>query len=65
MNKFIKRETTRVRKKIVLEPTVEVKETKPEREIIKKGDKEFIICPRCGWQHSATETRCRFCGKKL
>lgn len=62
MNKFIKRETTRVRKKIVLEPTVEVK---PEREVVKKGDQEFIICPRCGWQHSATETRCRFCGKKL
>ena len=33
--------------------------------IIKKGTKEFIKCPKCGWVHSKEEKSCRFCGAKL
>ena len=33
--------------------------------IIKKGNKEFIKCPKCGWIHSKEEKSCRFCGADL
>ena len=33
--------------------------------IIKKGNKEFIKCPKCGWIHSKDEKSCRFCGAEL
>ena len=62
MNKFIGKKTTKSTKKTVKKDIV-VEEA--PKEVIKKGVQEFIICPRCGWQHSGDTVRCRFCGKKL
>lgn len=51
-------------------PKKEVKIEKVEKReirgtIIKKGNKEFIKCPKCGWVHSKEEKSCRFCGAEL
>lgn len=65
MNKFIKKTTTKktVKKATVKkEAPVKVEETV---EVIKKGDKEFVICPKCGWKHTPDTKRCRFCGAKI
>ena len=62
MNKFIKKTTT---KKTVKKATVKKEAPVETVEVIKKGTKEFITCPRCGWIHSGDTVRCRFCGKKL
>ena len=42
-----------------------IEEKKPERNIIKLGNQEFVICPKCGWQHNVEDTKCRFCGSKM
>lgn len=60
MNKFIKKETKKTRKTTTKKQIVEVKD-----EVIKKGEQEFIICPKCGWQHKFGTEKCRFCGKVL
>ena len=60
MNKFIQKETKKTRKTTTKKPIVEVKD-----EVIKKGEQEFIICPKCGWQHKFGTEKCRFCGKGL
>lgn len=57
MNKFIQKETKKTRKTTTKKPIVE--------EVIKKGEQEFIICPKCGWQHKFGTEKCRFCGKVL
>lgn len=62
MNKFIGKKATKATKKTVKKATV-VEEA--PKEVIKKGEQEFVICPRCGWQHKYGTTKCRFCGKKL
>lgn len=33
--------------------------------IVKRGKKEFVRCPKCGWLHSLDTKKCRFCGAKL
>lgn len=33
--------------------------------IIKKGNKTFVKCPKCGWIHSIDTVKCRFCGAEL
>ena len=56
----------RVKKTIILEEKKEVNiKVKPARNIIKLGNDEYVICPKCGWQHNVKETRCRFCGSKM
>ena len=69
MSKFIKKETKKTPKKTVKkEKPVVVEEVKVEEkpiEVIKKGDQEFVICPKCGWQHPYGTTHCRFCGGKI
>ena len=62
MNKFIGKKATKATKKTVKKATVI---EKAPVEVIKKGEQEFVICPRCGWQHTADTVKCRFCGKKL
>lgn len=62
MNKFIGKKTTKATKKTVKKATV-IEEA--PKEVIKKGVQEFIICPKCGWQHAYGTPKCRFCGKKL
>ena len=62
MNKFIGKKATKATKKTVKKETV-IKEA--PKEVIKKGVQEFVICPRCGWQHAYGTEKCRFCGKKL
>lgn len=65
MSKFIKKPAKKVVKKTVkVEKHIEKNEEKPV-EVIKKGDQEFVICPKCGWKHEAGTKRCRFCGKKI
>lgn len=44
---------------------VKVEKKAIKGEVIKKGDQEFIKCPKCGWIHSSSETKCRFCGADL
>lgn len=44
---------------------IKVEKREIKGEIIKKGNQEFIKCPRCGWVHSLTEKKCRFCGAEL
>lgn len=61
MNKFIGEKAVKAKKKTVKK--VAVKEEPVE--VIKKGVQEFIICPKCGWKHTADTIKCRFCGKKL
>lgn len=69
MNKFIgeKKTTKRVVKKKPVE--VKVKPVLPapaeDVEVIKKGQQEFVKCPKCGWVHPYGTKRCRFCGKGL
>ena len=60
MNKFIGKKTTT--KKTVKKATVKKEAPK---EVIKKGDKEFVICPKCGWKHTPETKKCRFCGAKI
>lgn len=66
MNKFIgkaeKKPVKRTTKKIVKKETPKTKEVV---EVIKKGVQEFVICPKCGWQHGYGTKKCRFCGKKI
>lgn len=71
MSKFIKKPAKKVAKKETKKaakpekkPEVVITE-KPAVEVIKKGDQEFVICPKCGWKHPAGTTRCRFCGGKI
>ena len=62
MNKFIdKKETVSRKKKAVETP----KEKQIKAEIVTKGTKQFLICPKCGWQHPFEEEKCRFCGQTL
>lgn len=62
MNKFIGKKTV----KKTTKKTVKVEAPKEVvAEVIKKGVKEFVICPKCRWQHKAGTEKCRFCGKKL
>ena len=71
MSKFIKKPAKKVAKKETKKAAKPVKKTveaeKPVEtvEVIKKGDQEFVICPKCGWQHPYGTTRCRFCGGKI
>ena len=58
MSKFIKKPTKKVVKK------TPVKKEEPV-EVIKKGVQEFVICPKCGWQHTYGTVKCRFCGGKI
>jgi len=60
MNKFIKKETKKTKKATVKKVVVD-----ENIEVIKKGVQEFIICPKCGWQHKFGTEKCRFCGKVL
>lgn len=62
MNKFIGKKTVKktTKKTVKKEAPKEV-----VAEVIKKGVQEFIICPKCGWKHTADTVKCRFCGKKL
>ncbi len=57
MNKFTDKPKKTRKVKIAEEPK--------KGEIIKKGSQTFVKCPKCGWIHPITETRCRFCGAKL
>lgn len=63
MNKFIGKKTTKTPKKQALKTTKTPK--KPDVEVIKKGDQEFVTCPKCGWLHKFGTQKCRFCGSKL
>lgn len=60
MNKFIQKETKKTRKTTAKKPVVE-----ENIEVIKKGEQEFIICPKCGWQHKFGTEKCPYCGKVL
>lgn len=62
MSKFIKKtvKSKKTTKKVELPKTDE-----PKAEVIKKGEKEFVVCPKCGWKHTPDTTRCRFCGAKI
>lgn len=60
MNKFIQKETKTIRKSTPRKKKVDV-----ECEVIKKGEQEFIICPKCGWQHKFGTEKCPYCGKVL
>lgn len=60
MNKFIKKETKKTTKTTTKKKKVEV-----VNEVIKKGEQEFIICPKCGWQHKFGTKKCPYCGKVL
>lgn len=57
-NKFIDKPQKTAKK---INPVVE------ERKgiIIKKGNKIFAKCPKCGWIHSFDTKKCRFCGAEL
>lgn len=57
MNKFTDKPRKTVKK--------EVKPIEKHGEIIKKGSQTFVICPKCGWQHTIDTAECRFCGAKL
>lgn len=59
MNKF----TDKPKKTV--KPTVKKVTKERNGEIIKKGEQTFIICPKCGWQHTIDTVECRFCGAKL
>ena len=68
MSKFIKKKATKKvvkTEKPVEEKVNEIKAEEKPVEVIKKGEQEFVICPKCGWQHPAGTTRCRFCGGKV
>lgn len=56
-NKFIDK-PVEVKKEVV-------KVVKKKGEIIKKGEQTFVICPKCGWKHTADTVKCRFCGAEL
>lgn len=58
MNKFIGKQTKKAPKRVVKKKPV-------EEEVIKKGEQEFITCPKCGWLHKFGTEKCRFCGSKL
>lgn len=57
MNKFTDKPKKAVKK--------EVKPIEKHGKIIKKGTQTFVICPKCGWQHTIDTVECRFCGAKL
>lgn len=61
MNKFIGKKTSKTTKKVSTKAIKPVEKV----EVIKKGEQEFITCPRCGWVHKYGTEKCRFCGKKL
>lgn len=63
MNKFIGKKATKTTKKATKK--VAPLEIKPVAEVIKKGEKEFAICPKCGWKHTPDTKKCRFCGAKI
>ncbi len=70
MSKFIKKPAKKVAKKETKKAAKpakkpEVPAEKPAAEVIKKGDQEFVICPKCGWKHPAGTTHCRFCGGRI
>ena len=68
MNKFIKKKAPKKvakKEKPVEEKVNEIKAEEKPVEVIKKGEQEFVICPKCGWQHPYGTTRCRFCGGKI
>ena len=43
----------------------QTKDAKRKGEIITKGSKKFIKCPKCGWIHTIDTEKCRFCGAEL
>ena len=57
MNKFVDKPQKTKQKKVV--------DKERKGEIIHKGSQTFVKCPKCGWIHSSTETKCRFCGAEL
>lgn len=57
MNKFTDTPKKTKQKKVVDKPR--------SGEVIKKGTQTFVKCPKCGWTHPSTETKCRFCGAEL
>jgi ribosomal protein L40E len=63
MNKFIGKKETKTTKKSTKK--VAPLEIKPVVEVITKGEKEFVICPKCGWKHTRDTKKCRFCGAKI
>lgn len=68
MSKFIKKatkKTTKPVKKVAKVKVVDVPVDEPQKEVIKKGNQEFVVCPKCGWKHTPDTKRCRFCGVKI
>lgn len=70
MNKFIGEKKVGARTRAKKKPVAVV--VKPELpapaenvEVIKKGQQEFVKCPKCGWVHAYGTKRCRFCGTRL
>lgn len=51
--------------KKTVKPAVKKEVFKRNGEIIKKGEQTFVICPKCGWKHTADTEKCRFCGAEL
>lgn len=60
MNKFIQKETKSTKK-----TTIKKKLVEENVEVIKKGEQEFVKCPKCGWLHKFGTKKCRFCGSEL
>jgi len=64
MNKFIGKKTTKTTKKTTKkEAPLEIKPV--AEEVIKKGEKEFSICPKCGWVHPYGTKKCPYCWAKI
>ena len=59
-NKFIGKKTT-----VKAKPKEKQKEVLASVHVFKKGEKQFLICPKCGWTHAYNEEKCRFCGQVL
>lgn len=65
MSKFIKKATKKTTKPKKVEEVKVVEVPAEPKEVIKKGNQEFVVCPRCGWHHTPDTTKCRFCGSKI
>ena len=70
MGKFIKKtvKSKKAVKKVELPTSDDVKKEvveEPKAEVIKKGEQEFVVCPKCHWVHTPDTKRCRFCGAKI
>lgn len=64
VNKFIDDEIKEEPKKKAVKTSKVANEPKKSN-IITRGNKQFIQCPKCGWLHTIDTTDCRFCGTKL